>query len=289
VEAIIFLDLDGQRHERQRHKQCASTPTRWLCSTLLALPQGLWDWKQGRRATPVGTLQRPCRFWSPERKIFVNNLPWIKEEGGARLCDRSLATAVLFDQCPGQNTDQAMLALVECPPEMGFSYPANAGWRLWALAKGGQADVILQDLRERWATMDSVKLNNTLQEDWQTKPDSGQQWSHCAVGPLYIAAGDWPGHTWEPGQRVEVRPQPADLSQLELVARTVRGPLVFRLLGNRGNREFSLELPKGCEGEIVLPEEEAVDLTPLPKTDGTGLRRYGLPAGGAATLRLKQL
>jgi hypothetical protein len=58
---------------------------------------------------------------------------------------------------------------------MGFSYPANAGWRLWALAKGGRADVVLQDLRERWATMDSVKLNNTIQEDWLAKPDSGQK------------------------------------------------------------------------------------------------------------------
>ncbi len=29
-------------------------------------------------------------------------------------------------------------SLVECPPEMGFSYPSNACWRLWALAKGGR-------------------------------------------------------------------------------------------------------------------------------------------------------
>ena len=77
-------------------------------------------------------------------------------------------------------------ALAECPPEMGFSYPANAGWRLWALGAGGRADVIVDDFRRRWATMDSVRLNNTLQEDWKAVPDSGQQWSHCAVAPLYV-------------------------------------------------------------------------------------------------------
>ena len=35
----------------------------------------------------------------------------------------------------------AVQALAECPREMGLSYPANAGWRLRALAKAGRADV----------------------------------------------------------------------------------------------------------------------------------------------------
>jgi hypothetical protein len=172
---------------------------------------------------------------------------------------------------------------------MGFSYPANAGWRLWALAQGGRADIVLQDLRERWATMDSVKLNNTLQEDWQARPDSGQQWSHCAVVPLYIAYMGLAGiRPLEPGfRRVEIRPQPADLSQLELVARTVRGPLVFRSLGNRGNRELSLELPKGCEGELVLDEKETVGLVLAAKQAPAGPRRYLLPAGKEARLQLE--
>jgi hypothetical protein len=94
----------------------------------------------------------------------------------------------------------------------------------------------------------------------------------------------------EPGfRRVELRPQPADLSQLELVARTVRGPLVFRSLGNRGNRELTLELPKGCEGEVVLPERETVDLVPLKEKAPLGLKRWGLPAGAAVTLKLKHI
>jgi hypothetical protein len=97
------------------------------------------------------------------------------------------ATAVLFDQCPGGDITAAVRALAECPKEMGLSYPANAGWRLWALAKAGRADVLVKDLRERWATMDSVKWNNTLQEGWKASQDSSSRWSHCAVAPLLLA------------------------------------------------------------------------------------------------------
>src|ERR1035441_1652331 len=127
------------------------------------------------------------RFWSAGQGLFVNNLPWLAEEKSPRTCDRSLATAILFDQCPNNESAAAVRSLVECPPNMGFSYPANACWRLWALAKSGRGDIILADLRQRWATMASVKENNTLQEDWHIQPDTGQQWSHCAVVPLYIA------------------------------------------------------------------------------------------------------
>jgi hypothetical protein len=288
--------IDHIAYEQQHHKQCAFNlyAAAMLEFALAPICRAFGDRKQEKAARNFGrdlTAAAVGKFWSPEREIFVNNLPWIKEERKVRLCDRSLATAVLFDQCPGKNAGPALRALAECPPEMGLSYPANAGWRLWALAKGGRADVILQDLRERWATMDSVRLNNTLQEDWQAKPDSGQQWSHCAVAPLYIVYMGLAGiRPLDPGfRRVEIRPQPADLSQLELVARTVRGPIVFSSLGNRGNRELSLELPKGCEGEIVLPEQESVNLAPIPRPEVLGLRRYALPAGQATALKLRYL
>jgi hypothetical protein len=286
--------IDHNAYERQRHKQCAFNlyAAAMLEHALAPLCRAFGDRKQEKAARNFGRdllAAAVGKFWSPEREIFVNNLPWLKEEGKIRLCDRSLATAVVFDQFPGNNTGPSLRALAECPPEMGLSYPANAGWRLWALAKGGRPDIILQDLRDRWATMDSVILNNTLQEDWKARPDSGQQWSHCAVVPLYIAYMGLAGiRPLEPGfKRVEVRPQPADLSQLELVARTVRGPLVFRALGNRGNRELRLELPRGCEGEIVLPEEETVGLVPLKERASLGLRRWAVPAGTAVTLKLK--
>ncbi|MGB7294380.1 MAG: alpha-L-rhamnosidase C-terminal domain-containing protein [Candidatus Aminicenantales bacterium] len=286
--------IDHNAYERQRHKQCAFNlyAAAMLEHALAPLCRAFEDRKQEKAARNFGRdllAATVGKFWSPEREIFVNNLPWLEEEGKVRLCDRSLATAVLFDQFPGKNAAPALRALAECPPEMGFSYPANAGWRLWALAKGGRADVILQDLRERWATMDSVLLNNTIQEDWEAKPDSGQQWSHCAVVPLYIAYMGLAGiRPLEPGfRRVEIRPQPEDLSQLELTARTVRGPLVFRSLGNRGNRELTLELPKGCAGEVVLSEREATDLVLLKEKAPLGHNRWAVSAGAPVTLKLK--
>jgi len=137
--------------------------------------------------------------------------------------------AILFDQCPRGDTAAAVQALAKCPREMGLSYPANAGWRLRALGKGGRADIIIKDFRERWATMDSVKLNNTLQEGWKTRSDTGHQWSHCAVAPLYVTYQSLAGiRPLEPGfKRVELRPQLADLEELEFIAHTVRGRCIF--------------------------------------------------------------
>jgi hypothetical protein len=178
--------IDHVAYQRQRHKQCAFNlyVAAAMQHALAPICRAFGDAGQAEIADQFGKdLLRAAvrRFWSRERALFINNLPWLAEEKTPRTCDRSLATAILFDQCPDRNTEAALRSLTNCPPEMGFSYPANACWRLWALARGGRADVIVKDLRERWAIMNSVKLNNTLQEDWKAAPDSGAQWSHCAV------------------------------------------------------------------------------------------------------------
>jgi hypothetical protein len=220
----------------------------------------------------------------------LNNLPWLSEEKTPRACDRSLATAILYDQCPAGQISAALRMLAECPAEMGLSYPCNAGWRLWALAKGGRADVIVADLRQRWAKMSSVKENNTLQEDWTASHDSGQQWSHCDVVPVYIAFHSLLGLApLEPGfKRFEVRPQLSDLKELELTAFTVRGPLRLRSRGDPGRREITLELPPTGKGELVLPQGEAVDLRSVPGSVPAGHRRFSLPEGGTVTIHLRE-
>jgi hypothetical protein len=174
---------------------------------------------------------------------------------------------------------------------MGFSYPANACWRLWALARGGRADVIVKDFRERWATMDSVRLNNTLQEDWKAAPDSGAQWSHCPVVPLYLAYHGLLGlKPLAPGfQRYELRPQLADLADLDLTAFTVLGPLNFRAQGPRGKREVTLRLPPGGHGELVLPQDDKVELPTTAGPAPTGHRRFSLPPSSTVTFLLKQV
>ena len=126
------------------------------------------------------------RFWDPGRGVFVNNRPWLAEEGGMRTCDRSLATSILFDQCPGNSTAGAVAMLRTCPPEMGLSYPANAVWRYWALAKSRALQVVLDDFRTRWTKMLSVRENNTLSESWIPLYDTNSEWSHCPVSPLIL-------------------------------------------------------------------------------------------------------
>jgi hypothetical protein len=285
--------IDHQAYPRQRHKQCAFNlyAAAMLQHALAPICRAFGDASQGDAATAFGQRLEAAAvraFWSRERRLFVINLPWRGEEPAPRTCDRSLATAILFDQCPKGDTAAALRSLADCPAEMGFSYPCNAGWRLWALAKGGRADVILNDLRARWARMTSVIENNTLQEDWEARHDSGQQSSHCAVVPLYLAYHGLMGlKPLAPGfKRLELRPQVGDLEQLELVAHTVRGPIHFKASGKAGGREVTFNVPADCDAELVLPQGENVGLQLLSGVAPTGHARFRLPAGHATTFRL---
>jgi alpha-L-rhamnosidase len=288
--------IDHVAYQRQRHKQCAFNlyVAAAMQHALAPICRAFGDAGQAEVADQFGKdLLRAAvrRFWSRERALFINNLPWLAEEKIPRTCDRSLATAILFDQCPSDNIEAALRSLANCPSEMGFSYPANACWRLWALARGGRADVIVKDLRERWATMDSVKLNNTLQEDWKAAPDSGAQWSHCAVVPLNLAFHGLLGlKPLAPGfKRFELRPQLADLADLDITAFTVQGPLNFHAQGPRGEREVMLRLPPGGQGELVLPQDEKVDLPVAAGPAPAAHRRFSLATGSTITLLLKHV
>ena len=290
----VWIDHDAYR--QQRHKQCAFNlyAAAMLQYALAPLCRVFGETQRSGAASALGRQLEAAvvrKFWSEEHHLFVNNLPWLAEEKEIRLCDRSLATAILFDQCPEYQHKESLRVLVETPGEMGFSYPANAGWRLWALAKGGRVDVVVKELRERWASMDSVRLNNALQENWHVKPDSDSQWSHCAVVPLYVAVMNLAGiRPIEAGyKRFEIYPQLADLEDLELTTYTPQGPIEFSFRGKRGARTLSLGLPAYGQGEIVLPESEAISLPPLAGFAPIGHTRYQLPAGKTMTLHLQYL
>jgi hypothetical protein len=134
--------------------------------------------------------------------------------------------------------------LAQTPSNMGVSYPANAGWRLWALAKGGRADVVVKELRERWALLDSVRLNNALQENWHVKPDSDSQWSHCP-GPALC--GDYePGGNCRSSQASNgLKSSPTGgLEELEFTAYRPQGPIEFNVKGKKSDRTWRACLPK---------------------------------------------
>jgi len=286
--------IDHEAYQKQRHKQCAFSlyAAAMLEHALAPLCEAFGDRQNADTAREFGReiLDAAIRaFWSPSRGLFVANRPWRSEEPGDRLCDRSLATAILFDQCPDGKTDAALRALIECPSEMGFSYPANAGWRLWALAKGGRPDVILNDLRTRWWSMDSVRLNNTLQENWHARADAGAQWSHCPVAPLYVFFMSLAGiRPLEPGfARCEIRPQLGDLEEVQLTAHTVRGPIRFETKGAKGDRRLKISLPENCEGELLVPSEEEVELDAVDAVSPSGQKRYSLPGGATSQVNLR--
>lgn len=278
--------IDHHAYQKQRHKQCAfNLYTAAMAEHALAnIARAFGDTHRAEQFVLWGreTLNATIdEFWSEEHGLFINNLPWLEDEKQRRLDDRSLATAVLFDQCPAARVEPALGVLADCPTDMGLSYPANAGWRLWALAKLGRVDVVLRDLRTRWATMSSVIHNNTLQEEWQAKPDTGDQWSHCPVAPMYVLFMDICGiRPLAPGfSRCQIRPQLGDLPSIDVTAQTVRGPIHFQAQRTSGGHDVALTLPAGIEAELLLPPTASADFPAIQPDHPLGLKRLRLPIG----------
>lgn len=278
----VWIDHDA--YQQQRHKQCAFNlyAAAMLQHALAPIARALGDAEHAEQCMQQGRQLLAAtvrRFWSPEHGCFVCNLPWLDEEQHVRLCDRSLATSILFNQCPDGAESAAVQALVECPKEMGLSYPANAGWRYWALARAGHIGPVLHDLRTRWATMASVLHNNTLQEFWEVQPDSTAQWSHCAVVPLYILCMDIAGiRPTAPGfAQYQVRPQLGDLGEIALRVHTAYGPIEFTATPVQGGHHVTLRVPPIAQGELLLPAgSPEPDLPRLLPDHPRGLWRFKL-------------
>ena len=244
-------EFDARRHPEGWNKANFHTDDLWLPAQAASTPAD--------KPTAAGTLP----FWSGDTIDRAN---------------------------PARSSLQAALAaLVECPPELGLSYPCNANWRYWALGKLGRADVVIQDLRQRWAVMPSVILNNTLQENWSIRADSTAQWSHSALAPLFILFMDIAGiRATAPGfTRCQIRPQLGDIGQLSLTAHTVRGPIHFAARAERDGHEIRVSLPAGCDGEILVPRTSTVPLHELTPPHPLGLKRYRLEHGGSSVFLLR--
>ncbi len=272
---------------QQRHKQCAfnlftAGVLRRALVPLAELAGETRDARRFRTAADALVTATVRHFWSTKRGLFVSNLPWLTEEGGGvRLDDRSLATALLFGQCPRGKTEDVVAMLAEPSAELGLSFPANAHWRFQALARYGRIDVVLRELRYLWAALPSVLENNTIAEQWEHRPDTTDQWSHAAVSPLFLLfmdiAGIRPG---EPGfRKVIVRPQLGDLPALELTLHTGLGPIGFQSQPEGAGHRVWLTLPPDCQGELRLPLDAPTELKRLGVIRSLGLSRYALPSG----------
>ena len=201
-------------------------------------------------------------FWCPQEEVFVSNLPW--SDQGRRYDDRSLAMAVLFGLCPNESTETAERFLVKMPKEVGRSYPANAIWRSRALIVLDRVDVAIDDLRDDWSKMSSIHRNRTLQEHWDARSDSLDQWSHCAVAPLAVLSEGIIGLTaLQPGfSSLRLRPYIRGLGEINLTAYLPQGRI--RVIVSRDTPEkVSVYLPGifvidvAENGEIVAHEDRS--------------------------------
>ena len=168
----VWMDTDA--YQQQRHKKCAFN---LYAATMLihAFPKLCDAHDQQDAARQANSLGQSIlrntidQFWDAQSQVFICNLPWAQQEGGTRMCERSLSLAILYDLCPHSNVDPSVEVLTNLPSNLGRLYPANAIWTLWALAKAEKIDAIIQDFEHRWLKMDSVVQNNTMQEAWHAK------------------------------------------------------------------------------------------------------------------------
>ena len=288
--------IDHLAFKKQRHKQCAlnlyvAAMCRHALSKLCSVfGDHIWSLEIAEFGKQ---LELACidKYWDSGKKVFVCNLPWVEEEKEIRYCDRSLATSIIYNQSPGGNDKVALEIISKCPKELGLSYPCNAIWRYWALAKENAIQIVIDDFRNQWGNMASVIENNTLQEFWEVKHDSGHQWSHCAVSPLIMIYHGILGiQPVKPGfEKCIIAPQPGDLEELSLLAHTVKGTIKFEMTGKKLNRIIEIAIPNKMDCEIILDQREKIDLEIGSEIVEKGYSAYKLLAGEKVKLNLKYL
>lgn len=280
----VWIDHNAYRH--QRHKHCAFNL--YAAHMFKDAFAPLCD-VFGKPGLKQASLEISELLWRSVRKKYFNsadgilivNLPWLSEEKSPRTCDRSLSHLILGNFISEAEKTVALRELETKPPRMGLSYPPNAQWRLWALANGGRIQPVLNELREIWATMDSVIKNNTMSEDWHVQPDSNSQWSHAACAPLYVAYMNLAGIVpLAPGsKKVRIWPQPGDLKELTLKYHTPLGNIHLSWSGTMGNRILSVDIPSGMFAELWLSPSEVPDLSGLGNVPGKNLKTWKLNPG----------
>jgi hypothetical protein len=287
---IVYVGFSGN-FPHQRDRQCAFNLF-WAASLSQAMAPMCRAFGDTMLATEIERLGERvlkatvARFWSEEHGAFVDNLPWWREDGGVHFSEMTLGISVEYDQCPGGAIERSVELLAKKPKNVGIDNSTEpVAWGWWALAKGGRPDVVVKELREVYGTMNSVLLNNSIEEFYggSKKPDTAQNWSHACCAPIYVAVMSLAGiRLLEPAfKRYEIRPQLADLPDLALTVHTPHGPIGFSGKGTLGTRTITLTLPPNAAGELVVHRDEQLAL----KLIAPG--RFALPAGQTVNIELK--
>jgi hypothetical protein len=278
----VWMDTDS--YKMQRHKQCAFNlyVAGMLQDAFAPLCFAF------NRADLQKEAQLMCHqlvkavrktFWSEKEKMLIVNLPWLKEEGGQRTCERSISQAILSGFVTEEEKKKLVDEMINLPPRFGLCYPPNAQWRYWALAACGVIQPVLNELVKKWIAMPAVQQNNTMPETWQQAPDTHAQYSHASLAPIYVAYMSIAGISLlEPGGRkLKIRPQPGDIDDFSIANHTPHGAVKIKWAGNRQSKTMSVSLPSGISAELWLDERENIQMTPLRKVAGMAV--YALKGG----------
>jgi hypothetical protein len=301
----VWLDHRGWKAERDKTAALNIYYAGYLKEGLARLAEWMGDGRRAEaaRRRAAQTIARVrAAYWSPRHRLFLDNLPHASADGELRAHDRTCSMALLYGAVPDGEEGPTLDLLAALPTrssgpifhlekprlEMGFSYPLNACWRLWALSRFSRSDAVVRDLRERWGSMRSLILNNTFSEDWEPKySDTGNVW--CQNGPvvIYTLYGDILGiRPTAPGfLEFDVRPQPGGLEWIEGTVHSPAGPIHLRCESRGPRLLLKLSSPPGLRPSIVLPAPArlqnapagaAVEPGPAPNT-----RRWRFPAPAA--------
>lgn len=104
--------------------------------------------------------------------------------------------------------------------------------------------------------------------------------------PLYVLYMNIIGlQPLEPGcRRMAIRPQLADMPDMEVVANTIQGAIRFSCKSVKNKREVTIHIPAGMEAELWLSAKEKVSLPLLTAKDG--IHAYKLSSGSANVVAL---
>ena len=88
------------------------------------------------------------------------------------------------------------------------------------------------------------------------------------------------------GKKYRIRPQPDNLSLIDIDIQTPAGAIKFRSEGLKGNRTISIEVPEENEVELWLDSREKVRL-PVIEKNVRGITKYKLTGGSKLILKLR--
>ncbi len=273
----VWIDHDAYTEQEHKKLACNLYAVAMLDAAYAPLADLAGRRSEAERARQLSAAllgEVTKQYWHPGLGVYVTNLPTAGSESEFRFDDRALATAVIYQLTPADSTKAAIDLLAGPDPRMGLSYPANAVWRFRALIRAGRLQPVLDELRLRWAVLPSVRHNQTLQETWECRPDSSDQFSHCAVGPALALLEGVLGYaiTAPGGARCRIEPLPSDLSEAIATIASAAGPLTIRVRGGSSERQLSLTLPDGLA--VAATDEYGVDLRvdPLARAAQLDLR-----------------